>query len=114
MESACLKHPAVAECGVIGRPDETRGEVISAFVLLKQGQTGSDALRDEIVATLRRELGPVAVVGELNFVSMLPKTRSGKIMRRLLRDIASGAESSGDVTTLEDFSVLARLREDDE
>jgi len=110
VESACLKHPAVAECGVIGRPDETRGEVISAFVLLKQGQTGSDALRDEIVATLRRELGPVAVVGELNFVSMLPKTRSGKIMRRVLRAVTLDTDP-GDITTIEDEGSVEEARQ---
>ena len=109
VESACLKHPAVAECGVIGRPDETRGEVVSAFVLLKQGHTGSDTLRDEIVATLRRELGPVAVVGELNFVSMLPKTRSGKIMRRVLRAVTLDTDP-GDITTIEDEGSVEEAR----
>ena len=109
VESACLGHPAVAECGVIGRPDETRGEVISAFVLLKNGFSQSPQLKQEVLDTIRRELGPVAVVGELNFVSMLPKTRSGKIMRRLLKQIASGEVLKGDTTTLEDFSVLAKL-----
>ena len=95
---------------MIGRPDETRGEVISAFVLLKQGQTGSDALRDEIVATLRRELGPVAVVGELNFVSMLPKTRSGKIMRRVLRAVTLDTDP-GDITTIEDEGSVEEARQ---
>ncbi len=109
VESACLKHPAVAECGVIGRPDETRGEVISAFVLLKQGHTGSDELRDKIIATLRRELGPVAVVGELNFVSMLPKTRSGKIMRRVLRAVTLDTDP-GDITTIEDEGSVEEAR----
>ena len=109
VESACLKHPAVAECGVIGRPDETRGEVISAFVLLKQNQTGSDELRKEIIATIRRELGPVAVVGELNFVSMLPKTRSGKIMRRVLRAVTLDTDP-GDITTIEDEGSVEEAR----
>ena len=80
VESAFLRHPAVAECGVVGRPDETRGEVIAAFVLLKQGHEGSPALRHALLETLRHELGAVAVVGDLQFVRMLPKTRSGKIM----------------------------------
>jgi acetyl-CoA synthetase len=114
VESACLKHPAVAECGVVGRPDDTRGEVISAFVLLKNGQAPSAGLRDQIIATVRHELGPIAVIGELNFVSLLPKTRSGKIMRRLLRQIAAGDQTLGDTSTLEDLSVLARLREDED
>ena len=87
VESAFLTHPAVAECGVVGRPDETRGEVISAFVLLKHGQKPSDELRRELLQTVRHELGAVAVIGELNFVGMLPKTRSGKIMRRVLKAV---------------------------
>ena len=84
VETAFLKHPAVAEAGVTGRPDELRGEVICAFVVLKQGHEPSDRLRRELLQTVRHELGPVAVIGELNFVGLLPKTRSGKIMRRVL------------------------------
>ena len=109
VESACLKHPAAAECGVIGRPDETRGEVISAFVLLKQGETPSDELRQALIATIRRELGPVAVVGELNFVSMLPKTRSGKIMRRVLKAVTLDKDP-GDITTIEDEGSVEEAR----
>src|SRR5438132_3516438 len=74
VESACLRHPAVAEAGVTGRPDELRGEVISAFVVLRQGHTPSEALKREVLDTVRRELGPVAVIGDLHFVNMLPKT----------------------------------------
>src|SRR5215471_795647 len=77
VETACLQHPAVAEAGVTGRPDELRGEVISAFVVLKQGQKPSPELRQEILDTIRRELGAVAVIGDVEFVNMLPKTRSG-------------------------------------
>jgi acetyl-CoA synthetase len=110
VESACLRHPAVAECGVIGRPDETRGEVISAFVLLKHGQQGSTDLRQAILDTIRRELGPIAVVGELNFVSMLPKTRSGKIMRRVLRAVTLDRDP-GDVTTIEDEGSVEEARQ---
>ena len=110
VESACLKHPAVAECGVIGRPDETRGEVISAFVLLKQQETPSDDLRLELIATIRRELGPIAVVGELNFVTMLPKTRSGKIMRRVLRAVTLDRDP-GDITTIEDEGSVEEARQ---
>ena len=110
VESACLKHPAVAECGVIGRPDETRGEVISAFVLLKQQETPSDDLRQELIATIRRELGPIAVVGELNFVTMLPKTRSGKIMRRVLRAVTLDRDP-GDITTIEDEGSVEEARQ---
>ena len=110
VESACLKHPAVAECGVIGRPDSTRGEVISAFVLLKQDQHPSDELRQELIATIRHELGPVAVVGELNFVGMLPKTRSGKIMRRVLRAVTLDRDP-GDITTIEDEGSVEEARQ---
>jgi acetyl-CoA synthetase len=109
VESACLKHSAVAECGVIGRPDETRGEVISAFVLLKNGETPSPALKQALVDTIRRELGPIAVVGELNFVSMLPKTRSGKIMRRVLKAVTLDRDP-GDITTIEDEGSVEEAR----
>ena len=109
VESAFLKHTAVAECGVIGRPDETRGEVISAFVLLKNGETASDDLRQALVATVRRELGPVAVIGEVRFVAMLPKTRSGKIMRRVLRAVVLDRDP-GDITTIEDEGSVDEAR----
>jgi len=101
VESAFLKHPSVAECGVIGRPDDTRGEVVSAFVLLKHGHAPSVELKRALLDTVRRELGPVAVIGELNFVSMLPKTRSGKIMRRVLKAVVLERDP-GDITTIED------------
>jgi len=110
VESAFLKHPSVAECGVIGRPDETRGEVVSAFVLLKHGQTPSGDLRKALIATVRRELGPVAVIGELNFVSMLPKTRSGKIMRRVLKAVILNLDP-GDITTIEDEGSVDDARQ---
>ena len=109
VESACLKHPAVAECGVVGRPDETRGEVISAFVLLKQQEQPSDKLRQALIDTIRHELGPIAVVGELNFVPMLPKTRSGKIMRRVLRAVILDRDP-GDITTIEDEGSVEEAR----
>jgi acetyl-CoA synthetase len=109
VESACLKHPAVAECGVIGRPDEIRGEVISAFVLLKHGHTASEELRKALIETVRHELGPVAVIGELNFVSMLPKTRSGKIMRRVLKAVTLDRDP-GDITTIEDEGSVDEAR----
>jgi acetyl-CoA synthetase len=110
VESAFLKHPAVAECGVIGRPDDTRGEVVSAFVLLKHGHDASDDLRAALVETVRRELGPVAVIGELNFVSMLPKTRSGKIMRRVLKAVVLDRDP-GDITTIEDEGSVEDARQ---
>jgi acetyl-CoA synthetase len=101
VETAILKHPAVAEAGVTGRPDEVRGEVIAAFVVLKQGHEPSEELHAEVLATIRHELGPVAVVGDLRFVATLPKTRSGKIMRRVLRAVVTG-QDPGDVATIED------------
>jgi acetyl-CoA synthetase len=101
VETAFLKHPAVTEAGVTGRPDELRGEVITAFVVLKQGFQSSEELQKELLSTVRSELGPVAVIGEINFVSTLPKTRSGKIMRRVLRAVTLDREP-GDVSTIED------------
>jgi acetyl-CoA synthetase len=109
VESACLKHPVVAECAVVGRPDEVRGEVISAFVLLKHGHRASAELRKALIDTVRHELGPVAVIGELNFVGMLPKTRSGKIMRRVLKAVILDRDP-GDITTIEDEGSVEDAR----
>jgi acetyl-CoA synthetase len=110
VETAFLRNPAVAEAGVTGRPDELRGQVISAFVVLKQGREPSDALRAELLATVRKELGPLAVIGELNFVDMLPKTRSGKIMRRVLKAVILGKDP-GDISTIEDEGSVEEARE---
>ena len=110
VESAFLKHPAVAECGVVGQPDATRGEVIAAFVLLKHGHEGSPALREALLDTLRHELGAVAVVGDLQFVRMLPKTRSGKIMRRVLKAVVLDRDP-GDITTIEDEGSVEEARQ---
>jgi len=110
VETAFLRHPAVAEAGVTGRPDELRGQVISAFVVLKQGREPSDALRAELLATVRKELGPLAVIGELNFVDMLPKTRSGKIMRRVLKAVILDKDP-GDISTIEDEGSVEEARE---
>ncbi len=112
IESALVSHPAVAEAAVVGRPDEIKGEAIAVFVVLKDAEP-SDALREELKQHVRREIGALAQPDDIHFTTALPKTRSGKIMRRLLRDIASGRESVGDTTTLEDYSVLAKLRHDD-
>ena len=109
VESAFLKHPSVAECGVVGRPDDLRGEVIAAFVLLKHGHDPSSTLRQELLDTIRRELGPVAVIGDLNFVRMLPKTRSGKIMRRVLKAVILDRDP-GDITTIEDEGSVEEAR----
>ena len=109
VETALLKHPAVAEAGVTGRPDDVRGEVISAFVVLKQGQQPSEQLRQELVAQVRQELGAVAVIGELNVVNMVPKTRSGKIMRRVLKAVILDRDP-GDITTIEDEGSVEEAR----
>ena len=110
VETAFLRHPAVTEAGVTGRPDELRGQVISAFVVLKQGSAPSDALKAELLATVRKELGPLAVIGELNFVDMLPKTRSGKIMRRVLKAVILDKDP-GDISTIEDEGSVEEARE---
>jgi acetyl-CoA synthetase len=113
IESALVSHPNVAEAAAVGRPDELKGEAVAAFVTLKGGEA-SDALREELKKHVRREIGALAQPDDIRFTAALPKTRSGKIMRRLLRDIASGKETVGDTTTLEDYSVLAKLREEEE
>jgi acetyl-CoA synthetase len=109
VETALLRHPAVAEAGVTGVPDDLRGEVIGAFVALKAGQRPSDDLRRALLATVREELGPVAVVGQLSFVAMLPKTRSGKIMRRVLKAVALDRDP-GDISTIEDEGSVDEAR----
>jgi acetyl-CoA synthetase len=110
VETAFLHHPAVAEVGVTGRPEELRGEVIAAFVVLKQGHQPSEQLRQELIQTVRKELGPVAVIGDLNFVGMIPKTRSGKIMRRVLKAVVVGKDP-GDISTIEDAGSVEEALE---
>jgi acetyl-CoA synthetase len=114
VESALVSHVAVAEAAVVGRPDDFKGQAIVAFVTLESGRVASEELRMELVAHVAKEIGAFAKPDEVRLTDALPKTRSGKIMRRLLRDIAAGKETTGDTTTLEDYSVLARLREEDE
>jgi acetyl-CoA synthetase len=109
VETAFLRHPAVAEAGVTGRPDEVRGEVVSAFVVLKARQAPSAELRAELLETVRRELGPVAVIGEIQFVRTLPKTRSGKIMRRVFKAVVLDRDP-GDVSTIEDAGSVEEAR----
>ena len=109
VESAFLRHDSVAEAGVTGRPDDLRGEVISSFIVLKDGRTPSDTLRGELIETVRRELGAFAVIGEVNFVKMLPKTRSGKIMRRVLKAVTLDTDP-GDITTIEDEGSVDEAR----
>ena len=114
VESALVSHEAVAEAAVVGRPDDLKGQAIAAFVTLEGGRTGSDELKNELRAHVAKEIGALAKPDDIRFTDALPKTRSGKIMRRLLREIASGAQVAGDVTTLEDLSVLEKLRQDEE
>jgi acetyl-CoA synthetase len=114
VESALVHHDKVAEAAVVGKPDEIKGEGISCFVTLVSGVTATEELKKELREHVVKEIGALARPDEIRFTESLPKTRSGKIMRRLLRDIASGRQSTGDTTTLEDYSVLARLREEEE
>ncbi len=112
LESALVAHPAVAEAAVVGRPDPIKGEAIVAFVTLKEGYTPSEALKEELRAHVAKLIGPIARPDEIRFTEALPKTRSGKIMRRLLRQIAAGEqEIKGDTSTLEDRSVVEKLKE---
>src|SRR5438876_8174388 len=114
VESALVSHPKVAESAVVGRPDELKGQALVAFVTPKGGLKADETLRAELKEHVVREIGSIARPEEIRFTDALPKTRSGKIMRRLLRDIAAGKETVGDTTTLEDYSVLAKLREEEE
>jgi acetyl-CoA synthetase len=114
VESALVAHPAVAEAAVVGKPDEIKGQGIAAFVTLESGNPSSDALKEELKKWVVKEIGALARPDDIRFSDALPKTRSGKIMRRLLREIATSGEVKGDITTLEDFSVLATLREEEE
>jgi acetyl-CoA synthetase len=114
IESALVAHPYVAEAAVVPKPDEIKGHSISAFVTLEGSQTPSDALKDELKMWVTKEIGALARPDEIRFTDTLPKTRSGKIMRRLLRELAQSGEVKGDVTTLEDFTVLERLRAEEE
>jgi acetyl-CoA synthetase len=114
VESALVHHEKVAEAAVVGKPDEIKGEAIACFVTLKAGQKPTDELKSELRDHVAKEIGALARPDEIRFTDSLPKTRSGKIMRRLLRDIAGGKATTQDTTTLEDFSILAKLREEDE
>jgi acetyl-CoA synthetase len=114
IESALVSHPSVAEAAAVGRPDELKGQALCVFVTLKAGQKAGGDLKDALSAHIDKEIGKFARPDTIRFTDSLPKTRSGKIMRRLLKDIAAGGETKGDTTTLEDFSVLAKLRADEE
>lgn len=113
IESALVSHSLVSEAAVVGFPHEIKGEGICCFVTLKTGD-GNDSLEKELISHVRKHIGALATPDKIRFTAGLPKTRSGKIMRRLLRDIAAGREQTGDTTTLEDFTVLAKLRENDD
>jgi acetyl-CoA synthetase len=114
VESALVAHPKVAEAAVVGRPDDLKGQAISAFVSLESGNKPSKELKDELRAWVAKEIGALARPDDIRFTEALPKTRSGKIMRRLLRELAAHGEVRGDTTTLEDFTVIAKLREAEE
>jgi acetyl-CoA synthetase len=110
IESALVSHPAVAEAAVVGKPDEIKGEEIVAFITLDSAYTSSPQLEKELKQHVVSEIGAIARPGEIRFTDALPKTRSGKIMRRLLRSLAAGQEVTGDTSTLEDRTVLDKLR----
>jgi len=114
VESALVAHPRIAEAAVVGRPDELKGTALVAFVTLKKGTQPSAELKKELATHVTKEIGAIARPDEIRFAEGLPKTRSGKIMRRLLRDVAAGKQTTGDTTTLEDLTVLATLRQDEE
>ena len=113
VESALVSHPKVAEAAVVGFPHDIKGEGICCFVTLKTLE-GDEAIKKELTAHVRKHIGALATPDQIRFAAALPKTRSGKIMRRLLRDIAAGKERVQDTSTLEDYNVLAKLRESDE
>ncbi len=114
IESALVSHGLVAEAAVVGRPDDLKGQAIAAFVTLEGKNQGSAELKEELRNHVAREIGSLAKPDDIKFTDALPKTRSGKIMRRLLRELAAGGEVAGDVTTLEDFSVLEKLRDEEQ
>lgn len=112
VESALVSHPLVAEAAVVGRPDDLKGQAIAAFVTVTVPNP-DDELRKELRQHVRKQIGALAQPDDIRFAAAVPKTRSGKIMRRLLRDIAAGREAAGDTSTLEDYTVLATLRQED-
>ncbi|OIR18881.1 acetyl-coenzyme A synthetase [mine drainage metagenome] len=114
VESALVSHPSVAEAAVVGRNDDLKGQALVAFVTLKSGTKVQGDLREVLRNHVAKEIGPVAKPDDIRFAEALPKTRSGKIMRRLLKQIAAGVEIVGDTTTLEDLSVLSRLSQSEE
>jgi acetyl-CoA synthetase len=114
IESALVSHPKVAEAAVVGHPDELKGQGITAFVTLASSVATSEELKEELRQTVTQSIGSIARPDVIRFSEALPKTRSGKIMRRLLREIAAGGQVQGDTTTLEDLSTLAKLQSQEE
>jgi acetyl-CoA synthetase len=122
IESAIVAHPKVAEAAVVGRPDDLKGQAVVAFVTLKSQATKEaagdakklDAIKQELRAHVAKEIGALARPDDVRLAEALPKTRSGKIMRRLLRELATSGQIKGDTTTLEDFSAIAALQKDEE
>ena len=110
VESALVSHPAVVEAGVSGVPDELRGEVASAFVVLSKEYQPSDELKKELIAHVRKTMGPIVVIGDIQFVNMLPKTKSGKIMRRVMKALLTGKDI-GDLSTVEEEASIEEIRE---
>ena len=108
-----VSHDAVAEAAAVGRQHEVKGQAIAVFVTVK-GVEPTEELRAELKQHVRKEIGALAVPDDIRFCDAVPKTRSGKIMRRLLKDIAAGKEVVGDTSTLEDYTVLAKLRDNEE
>jgi acetyl-CoA synthetase len=114
VESALVSHPSVAEAAVVGRPDELKGQALVVFVTLKAGIPATDELKEQLRAHVGKEIGSLAKPDDVRFAAGLPKTRSGKIMRRLLKELATSGDIKGDTTTLEDFSVITALKADEE
>ncbi len=113
VESALVAHPNVAEAAVVGRPDDLKGQALVCFVTLKNGVAATPELKDVLRAHVAKEIGALARPDDVRFAAGLPKTRSGKIMRRILKEIAAGGAVKGDITTLEDFAVVAALQQDE-
>ena len=114
IESALVAHDKVAEAAVVGRPDDLKGQAVCAFVTLESGFVPSKETKEELRAWVAKEIGSMAKPDDIRFTDQLPKTRSGKIMRRLLRELATSGDVKGDTTTLEDFNVISKLKESDE
>src|SRR5262249_44743290 len=114
VESALVSHTKVAEAAVVGRPDALKGQALVAFVTPKSGVQASPELKEELRAQVAAQIGSLPKPDHIRFNDALPKTRSGKIMRRLLKEIAAGGPVKGDTTTLEDLNVIAKLRADED